>query len=247
MDDRMIDTLRVFEDPAEMIRQAAAEVARLASRTAARRGRFSVALAGGNTPRPLYEALARDHLDAIPWDLVHVFWGDERFVPHDDPRSNYRMAREALLSRVPIPSDQIHPMPTEGVTPEEAARAYEATLRRHFEESWPRFDLALLGLGADGHTASLFPGSPALRERRRLVAVALAPDEPRQRLTLTFPVFNHAGHVHFIAGGAGKAEALRCALDPEAKPERCPAAGIRPTSGNRVWWLNRAIARGLPG
>ncbi|WP_457653866.1 6-phosphogluconolactonase [Rhodocaloribacter sp.] len=243
----MIDALRVFEDDAEMIRQAAAEVARLAARAAARRGRFSVALAGGHTPKPLYEALARDHRDAIPWDLVHVFWGDERFVPHDDPRSNFRMAREALLSRVPIPSDQIHPMPTEGLSPGEAARDYEKTLRRHFEGSWPRLDLALLGLGADGHTASLFPGAPALHERRRWVAEALAPDEPRQRLTLTFPVFNHAGHVHFIAGGAGKAEALRCALDPEARPERCPAAGIRPAHGNRVWWLDRAIVRSLPG
>ncbi len=139
-----------------------------------------------------------------PWERVHLFWGDERYVPHDDPASNYRMARESLIAHVPIPAENVHPMPTDLPQPEKAAEAYEAELRRFFGTGAPGFDLQLLGLGVEGHTASLFPGSPALEEKERWVAAVVAPAKPPQRLTLTLPVLNQGRNTLFLVTGADK-------------------------------------------
>lgn len=212
----------------------------LVERLAARPGVLSVALSGGSTPRPIYQLLAAEpRRSRVPWPRIHWFWGDERFVPPDHPDSNFRMAREAFLSRAPVPPENVHPIPTEGA-PEAAADAYEAALRRFAaaRASEPLFEITLLGVGPDGHTASLFPGSPALDERHRLVLAVRPP--LGTRITLTLPALGDSAAIAFIAAGAEKRPALerifagedlpatrvagkgevRCFLDREAAPIR---------------------------
>ncbi|HEX9246105.1 MAG TPA: 6-phosphogluconolactonase, partial [bacterium] len=178
---------------------AAERIARRCEQAAASRGECAIALSGGETPRALYARLAADPFRRrIPWPRIRVFWGDERGVPPDDPRSNYRMAREMLLDAVPVPADRIHRMPAERPDREAAAEAYAALLRAHLPQTadgWPRLDLVLLGLGDDAHTASLFPHAPALRETRRAVLAVDAPHLGMTRMTLTPPVLNHAGEI----------------------------------------------------
>lgn len=204
--------------------------------------RVALALAGGETPRALYRCLATEHRDAVPWGRVHLFWGDERYVPPDDPRSNYRLVQDSLLRDVPIPRDNVHPMPTHFPDPRDAARAYEQDLRTHFPAPWPRVDLILLGIGPDGHTASLFPGSPALSEQDRWVVDVRAPVDPPVRLTLTLPVLNHAAAVFFLVAGTAKADAVRRALTGPLDPLACPAGAVRPVGADPIWWLDDAAA-----
>lgn len=235
----------ILPDPEALSRAAAALFVRLAQQAIRQRGRFTVALAGGHTPRRSYEQLAHPGCrDAIPWEAVHIFWGDERCVPPGDPRSNARMADEALLRHVPIPPDHIHPIPYEE-DPGRAAARYEATLRRFFDEDPPRFDLILLGLGEDGHTASLFPFHPALEERERWVVAVEGMDPPR--VTLTFPVLNRARRVVFLVTGANKAAIVRAVLRGPSDPRRWPAQGVRPGPGRLLWLVDRAAADGLAG
>jgi 6-phosphogluconolactonase len=223
--------------------QACAEHLRAAAGAA---GRATVALSGGQTPRRLYEALAAHHAADVPWARVHLFWGDERYVPHNDPLSNYRLARESLLARIPIPDANVHAVPTGAADPAEAAGAYEALLRRYFPGVWPRFDLILLGMGPDGHTASLFPGTPVLQEDRRWVREVRAPVAPPVRLTLTLPVLNRAAVVFFLVTGADKAETLRRVWTDASDPPAYPAAAVRPQEGRVVWWVDPPAAARLP-
>lgn len=237
--------IRICTDAQDLATQFAAMLAESIAATIERTGRCTLALSGGNTPRRVHHLLASTYRDRIPWPGVHVFWGDERFVPADDPHSNYRMARETLLDHVPCPAGNIHPMPTGGIAPSEGALAYEQTLRRAFTGAWPRFDVLLLGLGVDGHTASLFPGSPALDERERWVVAATAPIDPRMRLTMTVPALTAAERIHVLVSGADKVEALGRVLDERADPRVYPAATLR-AAGDRVrWWVDRAAAAGL--
>ncbi|HKT79824.1 MAG TPA: 6-phosphogluconolactonase [Vicinamibacterales bacterium] len=205
-------------------------------------GTCSMVLAGGNTPRTLYRLLAGEFRSQVPWARVHVFWGDERYIPPEDSRSNYRMAKEALLDHVPCPAANIHPMPTHCPSADAAARDYERELRNHFVEEWPPFDIVLLGLGDDGHTASLFPGSFALAERTRWVVAAQAPVEPHVRLTLTLPALTRARAVFVLVAGATKAEALRHVLEGAGDWIKHPAAGIRLAHGPVTWWADREAA-----
>ncbi len=248
----MTADLRLLQDPDDLARVVASAVAETLAAAAAHAGGASIALAGGNTPRTLYQRLAADHRADVPWEKLHVFWGDERDVPHDDPRSNYRMAREALLEAVPIPLDQVHPIPAATGDPEAAARAYERTLQACFPGSrppappatdvvWPALDLVLLGLGEDGHTASLFPGSAALYESWRWVVPATAPVEPRRRLTLTRPVLTHARRIYVVVSGASKAPALARALRGPADPA-CPASLLQEGPAPVTWWADVAAA-----
>lgn len=209
--------------------------------TQRQQARFTWALSGGNTPRPLYRLLATDYRHRIEWNRVHLFWGDERYVPPDHPASNYRMVREMLIEPLGIPSANVHAMPVEESSPERAAERYEGHLREFFGAT-PRFDLILLGMGADGHTASLFPGSPALAEHKRWVAVGEAPTEPRIRLTLTLPVLNAGKCVYFLVTGTDKAEVVRKVL-LESAP--LPAGLVNPEEGKLVWWLDREVASRL--
>ena len=202
----------------------------------ARRGVFHLALSGGSTPRALYQRLARtDHID---WSKVHVWWSDERDVPADHPESNYRMANEAMLRQLPIPAGQIHRVPTE-LGPARAADRYEAEIRAVVSES--RFDLILLGLGDDGHTASLFPHTQALEATDRLVAANFVPKLGAWRITFTAPLINAADTVFFLVSGASKAAALRSVLLGSYQPEALPAQLIAPVPG-KLFWMTDADA-----
>ena len=235
----MIPDVRHFDRLDELSRQAADACVTVLSGAIAARGRCALALAGGNTPRPLYDLLATDFSIRIDWTRVHVFWGDERYVPADDERSNFRMARETLLDHVSCPPGHVHPMPTEMAEPEDAALAYEQTLRQFFGPGIPKFDLVLLGLGADGHTASLFPHSPALREQTRLVVPVAASADPPVRLTLTLPPLIASRRIFVLTAGADKQAALEKVLAPDADVNTYPAAALRVAQERLTWWVAR--------
>jgi 6-phosphogluconolactonase len=227
---------RVFEDAEALSRHAAQWLGELALRST---GKLAVSLSGGSTPRRLYELLAEAPL---PWNRVHWFWGDERFVPPDHPDSNYRMAREALLSRAPIPAANVHAIPTQGISPAEAAGAYETALKRFYGAGTllpqrPLFGAMLLGLGEDGHTASLFPGQPALAEASRWV-VAVEGAKAHARVTLTYPALESSAETAFLVSGSAKREALRRA---RAGDRGIPAGRLRP-AGSLRWFVDRAAA-----
>jgi 6-phosphogluconolactonase len=228
--------IEVYPDLESLSQAAASFMVQQANQAVAARGRFSVALSGGGTPRRTYELLAAPPLvDQAPWDRMHVFWGDERCVPLDDPRSNARMAKEAWLDHVPVPSNQIHPLAC-AQAPAAAAREYEAELRAFFAGGPPRLDLVLLGLGDNGHTASLFPDTPVLEERERWAAEVYVADQNLYRVTLTAPFINQARVVAFLVAGRRKAAVLREVLHGPRNPRRLPAQLIEPQYGE-LWWL----------
>jgi 6-phosphogluconolactonase len=242
----MIDVIssenRTFEN-ADALGRNVAEW--LYGRVQASDGNFAVCLSGGSTPQRLYKCLAAPEIASrFPWRRVHWFWGDERFVPHDDPDSNYRMVRDAFLSRVPVPDGNIHAVPTEGVSPEQAAAAYEMTLKRFYGADIlaldrPLFGVTLLGIGENGHTASLFPGQPALQETRRWV-VAVIGAESEARITLTYPALDSSRDVAFVVTGRGKREIL---ARVQAGDRTLPASVIRPV-GRLHWFTDRAASLG---
>jgi 6-phosphogluconolactonase len=235
----------ILDDAAMVAEEAAVRWLALAEGAVAERGRFTVALSGGSTPRGLYERLARPPFrDDAPWASTHIFWSDERTVPPSHPDSNYRMAHEALLSRVAVPLGNIR-RPHGENQPTDAAADYEQVLRLAFDlrsGEFPRFDLILLGMGLDGHTASLFPGNPALSEVSRLFISTHVPQQKTNRLTMTVPVLNAAAHVMFLAVGAGKAETLREVLEGDHQPSVLPAQFVRPEDGRVTWLLDRSAA-----
>jgi 6-phosphogluconolactonase len=235
--------VEVFDDVGALIRAAAARLVAAADPAVTQRGRFAVALSGGTTPRPLYELLAREYRDRIPWAAVHVFFGDERCVPPDDPASNYGMARAALLARVPLAAAHVWRIAGER-PPEEAARDYDAVLRRGFPGAGASFDVALLGVGADGHTASLFPGDPALAERGRLAVAVEGPPQlsPRRRISLTFPILNLSREVLVLCAGADKRPVVERIL---AGDTDLPAGRVH-GSERTVWLLDPHAAGSRP-
>ena len=205
-------------------------------------GPFRVSLSGGSTPKALYSLLASNAFsDRFPWPRVHWYWGDERFVPHDHPESNYRMTREAMLSRAPVPPQNVHAVPIEGM-PDEAAARYEQTLQQDygattFDPARPMFDVTLLGLGPDGHTASLLPGEPVLQERKRWVA-AVAHGRPEVRITMTYPAIDSSRRVGFLIAGQEKAAIFK---EIRSGGSQVPAARVKPV-GELVWFVDRAAA-----
>ncbi|MDX1548232.1 MAG: 6-phosphogluconolactonase [Rhodothermales bacterium] len=229
-------TVRILPDGEALGRAAAEAVAAALADAAARQDRVTLALAGGSTPRRLYELLAGPFRDALPWDRLHIFWGDERLVPPDDEASNYAMAREALLRHVPLPPGQIHPIPTDRPA---AAAAYTATLRQTFGDEGPTFDLALLGLGDDGHTASLFPGGPLPDAPWAAAVTAPARYAVRDRITLTLPALCRARRVFFLVSGEEKRAALHRVLD-DADPT-LPATHVRARE-TVTWFVDQAAA-----
>ena len=246
MAEPLID-LRVFDDGAELARAAADEIGRRAEESLRARGRFSVALSGGSTPRRLFALLAdpaEPYRDRIDWRAVHLFWSDERHVPPDHPESNFRMARETLLDRMAIPAENIHRIRGEEPDAARAAALYEEELRAFFRGA-PRFDLVLLGLGADAHTASLFPGTSAVRERERWVAAPWIEKLGAFRITLTPAVFERAAAVIFLVPGEEKAAALRAVLAGDHDPDRWPAQAVHPRDGEILWLVDRRAASGL--
>jgi 6-phosphogluconolactonase len=232
-------SIHVYNNPEELSAAAAREFAAKAEEAIEERGRFAVVLAGGSTPETMYGILARDYIDRIDWSKVYVFFGDERSVPPHHEDSNLKMASEVLLDHVPV--GNVHRIRGE-LPPEEAAETYEEELRTFFQtEDVPRFDLILLGLGADGHTASLFPETPALEVRDRWVVANPVPRLNTTRITLTVPVINAARAVYFLVEGEDKAEAGREVLEGDADPHAYPAKLIQPPGGPE-WMLDRFAA-----
>jgi 6-phosphogluconolactonase len=239
--------IKIVSDANELNRAAADEFITCAKTSIQARGRFSVALSGGSTPRGIYNLLAEDQkvpARKLPWEKIFVFFGDERHVPPTDPESNYRMAHESLLSKVPIPEPNIFRIAAE-LDAGAAATQYEQQLTRFFNlgpNEWPRFDLIMLGMGPDGHTASLFPGSQALNEIQRKVVDNWVEKFKTYRITFTFPVLNHAAEVMFAVTGSDKAEVLKDVLENPNK-RLYPSQLVQPDRGRLLWIIEEAAAR----
>ena len=240
--------IRTLTTPQELFSAAAEEVVRAANESVKQRGRFTIALAGGSTPKSLYNLLATNARTTLPWDRMFFFFGDERHVPPNDPDSNYRMADESMLSKSPVAAANVFRIPAENPDAGAVAEAYEETLKKFFSlqpGQFPRFDLILLGMGPDGHTASLFPGTAALQEKRRLVVANWVEKLNTHRITLTLPVLNAARCVAFLVSGTDKATVLRTVLEEDAPPEQYPSKLVRPSDGQLIWLLDRAAASQL--
>jgi 6-phosphogluconolactonase len=240
--------VRSLTTPQDLFQAAAEEVIRVAKESVAQRKRFTLALSGGSTPKSLYTLIAANASTNLPWDQMFFFFGDERHVPPDDPDSNFRMANEALLSKAPIPASNIFRVPSENPDAEAVAEAYEQTLRGFFAVQpgeFPRFDLILLGLGPDGHTASLFPETAALQEKSRLVVANWVEQLKTHRITFTLPVLNAARCVAFLVSGTKKAPALHEVLEGKEPGEKYPSKLVRPTDGELIWFVDRAAASQL--
>ncbi|HIK30788.1 MAG TPA: 6-phosphogluconolactonase [Oscillatoriales cyanobacterium M59_W2019_021] len=230
--------IEILADKTALVDRAKELVLAQIETTLAERDRFTIALSGGSTPKPLYEALAAEDL---PWEKIHVFWGDERYVPPTHPDSNEKMAREAWLDRVAIPPENIHPMPTGAGDPAIDAQTHDLELQAFFglsDGEFPRFDVMLLGMGDDGHTASLFPHTEALQVCDRLVTVGNKDGQPR--ITLTIPVLNRSRCILFLVAGANKQTALREVFAPEGDSQSYPSRFIQPQDGELFWLLDEA-------
>ncbi len=235
--------IRIYKD-AEVLGLAAADLfLKKACLAAAQKGRFIVSLAGGETPRRIYEILSKPpYSNNIPWKQVHIYWGDERYVPADDLRSNQRMARKALLDHVPIPPEQVHPIVCE-TSPQQAAQAYEKEIAADFPEARPQFDFIFLGLGSDGHTASLFPNTPVLQEREQWTGHVYLPEQDSHRVTLTAPLINYARCIVFLVTGDNKAEIVREVLEGPQDHLRLPSQMIAPQNGELFWYLDQDASK----
>lgn len=245
-------TVLIEESTEALTDRVAERIAARASEAIAAHGRFTWVLSGGATPRALYTLLAGAprFRSAVDWQRVHFFWGDERHVRPDAPQSNYRMANDAMLSRLSIPAGHVHRIAGELATAEASALAYDEDLAQFFDlkaGSFPRFDFVLLGMGSDGHTASLFPGTPALAEARRRVLAPWVEKLKEFRVTLSAPVFNAAAAVLFLVAGSEKARTVRTALEGSRALNGLPCQLIQPEDGELVWALDAGAASLLTG
>jgi 6-phosphogluconolactonase len=253
--------VRVYQDADELALKAAQHFARLADQYVIGSGHFAVALSGGETPRAMFKLLAQEPFySTVPWSMIYFFWTDERGVPPTHPDSNYRVAHELLLSKVPVKSENVFRFQAEEADLGRAAQSYEMTLRNFSIAgpganrtgtaplaAFPRLDLILLGMGVDGHTASLFPGTQALKVNDRIAVANDVPQRNEHRLTLTVPTINNARNVTFLVGGAGKAETLRQVLEGPSRPEELPSQLIKPGNGSLLWLTDEAAASRLAG
>ena len=238
--------VRILGSPQELFRAAAGKFCETGARAIQEHGRFVVALSGGSTPRGMHQELVQNFASRLPWDKVFFFSVDERHVPPDSPESNYRMANEALFSKLPVPAEHIFRIQSELHDAGEAAQNYERTLRNFFRPAtgeFPRFDFILLGIGSDGHTASLFPGTTALEERENWVVANWVEKLSAFRITLTYPVLNRAASVMFLISGDEKAEIVAKAL--QIPGANLPCQRVRPVDGELLWFLDAAAAAKL--
>ena len=235
--------LHIYKDADELSQAAAAWIAQVIEETLKIQDRFTIALSGGSTPYKLHLILAASPLkEKIDWSKIHVFWGDERAVPFDDERNNAKMAFDTLLSHVPIPADQIHVMRTD-IAPEASATAYEKLLHTYFDETETSFDLVLLGMGDDGHTLSLFPGTEIVRERKAWAKAFYLTAQEMFRITITAPITNKSARVAFLASGEKKANTLKNVLEGEFQPDIYPSQLIKPVKGELHWFLDEDAAK----
>ncbi len=240
--------VRRLTTPQDLFQAAADELLQAASEAVKQRGLFAIALSGGSTPKNLYALIAANAVTMPPWDKWFFFWGDERHVPPQDPESNFRMTQESLLSKISVPAGNVFRIPAENPDAAAVAEAYELTLRTFFDlkaGELPRFDVVLLGLGPDGHTASLFPETAALQEKSRLVVANWVEKFKTYRITLTLPVLNASRRVMFLVSGMDKAPALREVLQGNAPANKYPSKLVRPSEGKLVWFVDRAAASEL--
>jgi 6-phosphogluconolactonase len=238
--------IRIVNTQADLFQTAAQEFVAQANQVIAARGKFTVALSGGSTPKGLFTLLASGSIPSVPWDKILFFWSDERHVPPDNPESNYRMANEAMLSKLPVPAGNVFRIHAEEKDAGVAASDYEQTISELFAlkpGEFPRFDLIYLGIGTDGHTASLFPGSAGLEEHVRLVIANWVEKFKTDRITFTYPVLNGAACVTFLVSGPDKASVLHEVL--ENPQSGLPCQRVRPTNGRLVWLLDQAAANAL--
>lgn len=246
-----LSNLRIVADSRELAHIAVEEYLRKSRDAVNKHGRFRVALSGGSTPTSLYQLLADPawpYVSEVPWSWTDFFWTDERHVPPDHPDSNFRMANEAMLIPARVPAENIHRIKTENGNTTEVARDYENTLRKVFsltKDQFPRFDVILLGMGIEGHTASIFPGSPVLKEKRRLAAATYVEKLKTNRITLTIPVLNNADLILFLVSGPEKSDILRTVLEHAPNPNQYPAQAIKPLHGELLWLVDRAAASEL--
>ncbi len=244
--DNPMGDIKVFQDVETLTTYAVREFINLSQRAIDARGYFSVALSGGSTPRPVYQTLADPkNQNEIAWSNVHLFWGDERHVPPDHTDSNYRMVKQVLIDKVPVPPDNVYRVAAE-MDVRMAAFHYEERLRCFFTGGWPRFDLIFLGMGTDGHTASLFPHSAGLNEEYRWFIANFAPQEEEWRLTLTKNAINHARQICVLVQGEDKAEMVSEVFTGEKEPYEKPIQFISPSDGQITWLMDQAAASRLP-
>jgi len=248
----MQSSVTIFKNSDDLAAHAAEFISRSTQDAIRSRGRAMLALAGGTTPQPTYRLLARpDSRDPMDWTHTHLFFADERFVPMDDPSSNFAMVQRTLMTPGSVAPDHVFPIPTQRATATDAAQAYAATLAEAFgigdKPAPPRFDLVLLGLGEDGHTASLFPGAASLSVTDRWVVASPPGTLPPhvERITLTLPVLNAARKILFLVSGESKAGVLRDVIEGNCEREQRPAAGVRPTDGTLTWFVDEAAASQL--
>ena len=238
----------IYADAAELAREAARRFAELAVAFTNNAGRFTVALSGGSTPKAMFQILSeKPFVDSLPWRSIHFFWGDERCVPPDHTESNYRTANETLLSKVPVPRENIFRIPAEDEDHERAAAVYSETLQKFFAEEQPGFDLVFLGMGADGHTASLFPGTTALCAGGGVAAANYVDKLQSWRITLTADAINRARNIIFLVAGADKAPALKEVIQGPRNPKQYPSQLIKPSHGELLWMVDEAAAKLLQG
>jgi len=239
--------IAIYPDIATLSHDAAQHIVRIANESIATYGRFTMALSGGTTPRKTYELLGSEpYSRQINWTLVHIFWGDERSVPPESPDSNYRMAHEILLSKIPVPAVQVHRMLANEPDRDVASQEYVEDMQRVFAtDDIPSFDLIQLGMGPEGHTASLFPHQEALHEERRLVMPVSVPKPPPDRLTFTPPLLNAARNILFLVTGSDKADALHAVLEGPYQPDEYPTQIVRPPNGEVVWMVDTAAAQNI--
>lgn len=237
--------IKVFEDQLEMSTAAAALVIDIAQQAIAEKGKFTIALTGGTSPEKLYNLLAQpDYKDKIDWEKVYVFWGDERWVALDDDQSNAKLANRTLLSKVPVAADHVFYMWAGDKNPEAYAADYESKIREQLGEDL-QFDLILLGMGPDGHTASLFPHQAVVNEKQKLVAAYYLDAQSMYRITLTAPLINKAKHIVVMLYGENKAQALHEVLEGQRNPEQYPAQLLKPLAGDLTWFVDKAAASQL--
>ncbi len=233
----------IYENPQELAWAAALRFAGLAEQFVAEQGKFTVALSGGSTPKAMLSVLAgKPFADSLPWHSIYFFWGDERSVPPDHADSNFRMAAEALLGKVGVPQQNIFRIPAEDEDHQSAANRYSATIQQFFNTDQPQFDLVFLGMGADGHTASLFPGTAALGVTDQIAVANFVEKLNAWRITLTAQTINQARNVIFLIAGEDKAAALREVLEGERQPDKFPSQLIHPTTGALLWMLDESAA-----
>jgi len=244
---RFLPEIKIHSTPEILIEETAHLLMQIARASVQERGRFVVALSGGSTPKGLFQHLAEEpYFSLIPWDKTFVFWVDERHVPFMDVTSNYRMTQETLLSKVPIPKEQVFPMTNGSLPVDKAAAAYEMKLRRFFEGDFmPCFDLTLMGMGEDGHTASLFPGMSQVNEQDKWVVGYFVDPEKKERVSLTFPVLNHSRLLVVLAEGIKKADRLKEVLEGPSEPPRYPIQYLRPLQGQLVFAIDALAASKL--